>query len=165
MWIIAKTDKSKINFLLKNLNNKLGSNIKTYIPKIKVQSYKNNKLRDKIVNILGDYIFINHDSFKNLDFINYVRNIKGMKLVLSGYKESQLEIINFITKCKNLENNDGLMAHDLYDLDLRKKYCFSSGPLTGKLFNIIDFNKKNLNILIGKFKTKLNRKNFIFKPV
>ena len=86
--------------------------------------------------------FINHDSFKNLDFINYVRNIKGMKLVLSGYKESQLEIINFITKCKNLENNDGLMAHDLYDLDLRKKYCFSSGPLTGKLFNIIDFNKE-----------------------
>ena len=34
------------------------------------------------------------------------------------------------------------MAHDLYDLDLRKKYCFSNGPLTGKLFNIIDFNKK-----------------------
>jgi hypothetical protein len=165
MWIIAKTDNSKINFLLKNLNNKLGSNIKLYIPKIKVQSYKNNKLRDKIVNILGDYIFVNHDSFKNSDFINYVRNIKGLKHVLSGHKESQLEITNFITKCKNLENNDGLMAHDLYDLDLRKKYCFSSGPLTGKLFNIIDFNKKNLNILIGKFKTKLNRKNFIFKPV
>ena len=84
MWIIAKTDNSKINFLLKNLNSKLDSNIKTYIPKIKVQSYKNNKLKDKIVNILGDYIFVNHDSFKNSDFINYVRNVKGLKHVLSG---------------------------------------------------------------------------------
>lgn len=165
MWIIAKTDNNKINYLLQNLSLKLGSNLKTYIPKIKVQSYQKNKLKNKIINVLGDYIFVNHQSFQDINFLNYMKNIKGLKYFLSGHKESQSEIINFINKCRNLENKEGLLAHDLYDLDLRKKYCFSNGPLTGKLFKIIDFNKQNLNILIGKFKTKLNRKSYIFKPV
>ena len=165
MWLIIKVENNNINFFLKNLSLKLNSEIKSYVPKAQIQYYKKNKLTNKIVNILGDYIFINHKSFSDINFLNYIKNIKGLKYFLSGCKNSQTEIKEFINKCKSLEGKKGLLNYDLYNLDLEKNYRFSNGPLVGKLFKIINYNKNKLNVLIGNFKTTLNRKSFFLEPV
>ena len=42
MWSILKFDKKKLSLLQKDLKKKLGEDIKIYIPKFRIQKYKNN---------------------------------------------------------------------------------------------------------------------------
>ena len=63
MWTVIKFEKKQINFLREDLTKKLGSNYKIYIPKIKIQKYKKNKLISKEVSVLGDYMFCFHKQF------------------------------------------------------------------------------------------------------
>ena len=65
MWAIIKFDKKNFKFLKKEFNKKLGKECEIYIPKIQVQKFKNNKLINKDFNLLGDYLFCFHKSFKN----------------------------------------------------------------------------------------------------
>ena len=44
MWTILKFDKNNINFLKKKLKDKLGNNVKFYLPKIKIKKFIKNKI-------------------------------------------------------------------------------------------------------------------------
>ena len=57
MWTIIKFDKKNLSFLKKDLEKKLGSHCKFYLPKIQLKRFKNKKLIKKEFNILGDYFF------------------------------------------------------------------------------------------------------------
>ena len=83
--------------------------------------------------------------------LNYIKNIKGLKQLIYC-KNSQTEIKEFINKCKSLEGK-GLLNYDLYNLDLEKLSIFN-GPLVGKLFKIINYNKNKLNVLIGTLRQR-----------
>ena len=61
MWVILKVDKKKIDILKKEFSKKLDKEIIFYQPKIKIEKYRKNKLENKVVNILGDYIFCYHN--------------------------------------------------------------------------------------------------------
>ena len=47
MWAILKFDRKKLSLLEKDLKQKLGKDIKIYIPKLRIQKYRNNKLINK----------------------------------------------------------------------------------------------------------------------
>ena len=47
MWSIIKVDLKKLSLFNEDLKKKLGSEFKIYIPKIKIQTYKKNKLINK----------------------------------------------------------------------------------------------------------------------
>ena len=87
MWTIIKFDTKKLASLKEDLKLKLGKNYKIYIPKIKIQKYKNNKLISKEVNLLGDYLFCFHNEFKNKKILTYLKFTKGVKYFLEGYVE------------------------------------------------------------------------------
>ena len=70
MWTVIKIDKKKQNFFKNEITKKLGSDIILYSPKINIQNYINNKLIDKKIDLLGDYIFCFHDDFKNPKILN-----------------------------------------------------------------------------------------------
>ncbi len=164
MWAVLKYDKKYLHLLNQDLRKKLGNDFQIYIPKIRIQKYKNNKLINKEFNLLGDYIFCFH---KNLVFKNTLNTLKysrGLKYILEGFSQSQKEINEFIIKCKNHENTDGIMSRDFFDLQLDKKYKFGSGPFTDKFFKIIQIQKENLKILLGNIKTTIKKKEFIFIP-
>ena len=57
MWAILKFDKKNLSTLREDLKKKLGKDFKLYIPKLRIQKYKNNKLISKEFNLLGDYLF------------------------------------------------------------------------------------------------------------
>ena len=91
--------------------------------------------------------------------------LRGLKYFLNGFKEYQNDLEKFINKCKKLENKNGYITRNLFDVNVNTNYKFLSGPFVEKIFNIVSFQNNNLNILIGEIKTKINKKDFLFKPI
>ena len=151
MWTVIKFDKKNLNLFKEDLKKKLGKDFKIYIPKIRLQRFQNNKLVYKDFNLLGDYLFCYHQSFKNKKNINSLKFSRGLKYFLDGFYESQKEI--------------SVLSKSFFDLNINKKYKFTSGPFTNMIFKIIDLQKNKIQVLIGDLKTSINRKDFLFSPL
>ena len=165
MWAILKFEKNNLSLLKDDLNKKLGQNTKIYIPKLRIQKFQNKKLKSKEINLLGDYMFFFHKNLKEKKIINSLRYTRGLKYFLNGFNQSQKEIEKFIEKCKVSENQDGFLSKEFFELELNKKYKFSSGPFSDKIFQIVNLQKKRIKVLIGNMKTTIKRKEFLFTPV
>ena len=165
MWTIVKLESKKINLFKEDLNKKLDSNYKIYKPQLLIQKYVKNKLSNNIVNLLGNYVFCYHKKFEDVNTINYLKNLRGLNCFLGGFVNSQKEITNFIDKCKRLEDRNGFISSNLYEINMNSYYRFSSGPFAEKIFKIINLQRNNINILMGNIKTTINRKEFLFSPV
>ena len=59
-----------------------------------------NKIINKKINLLGDYVFCYHESFSNLNSFNEIKFLKGVTLLLEGYFKEQDEINKFIKNLK-----------------------------------------------------------------
>ena len=46
---------------------------------------------------------------------------------------TQLEISEFISKCKSLEDESGFISENLFDLNKNKEYVFLTGPFYFKI--------------------------------
>lgn len=165
MWTVLKFDKKSINLLTQDLKNKLGKDLKIYLPKLRIQKYHNNKLINKEISLLGDYIFCFHKDFKFKSTINSLRFIRGLKYFLDDFNSSQEDLEKFVRKCKGSECENGFISRDFFDLDLYKKYKFMSGPFSNKIFQIIDLQRNKIKVLMGSLNTTIKRKEFLFAPI
>ena len=165
MWTVIKFDKKNIHIFKEELKRKLGNNFEIYYPKLTIQKYQKQKLKQKNINLLGDYLFCFHSKFQNERNISQLKFIRGVKYFLNGFRQSQIEINNFIINLKRLENEDGYITQNIYQTEIDKIYKFTSGPFTEKIFKIISLNKDKIDVLIGNIKSKINKKKFLFKPV
>lgn len=165
MWAVVKIDRKKLLIVKNELKKKFNSSTKFYIPQILIQYYNKNKLVDREINLLGDYIFCFNENFKFKEKLNLVKFCVGVKSVLDGYLFLQKDIQNFISTCKNFENNKGHVSLNFIKLAKNMKYKFESGPFVNKIFEIIEFQKNKINILVGKFKTNLNKKDYLIRPI
>ena len=165
MWTIIKLDNKKINLLKEDFSKKLGSEHVIYQPKFIISKFNKKKMIKKEFNLLGDYLFCFHKNFENSNTLNNLKFTRGLKYFLSGFKNSQREIQTFIDKCKKAENTEGYLSQDFYELSLNSFCKFSSGPFSNRIFQIIKLNKNRIDILMGKFKTSIKSKEFLFKPI
>ena len=165
MWAVLKFDNKSLGLLREDLSNKLGKDFKIYFPKLRIQRYKNSKLITKEFNLLGDYLFCFHKNLENQKILNSLKFVRGLKYFLEGFTGSQNDIEKFIKKCKDSESNEGYLSRDFFDLDINKKYRFSSGPFASKIFKIINLQKNRIKILMGNIKTTIKNKEFLFIPV
>jgi len=165
MWAIIKFDKKRLHLLLEDFTKKFGKDYKIYIPKLKLQKYKNNKITGKEINLLGDYMFCFHTSFDKSEVISANKNLRGLKYFLLGFKESQKEINSFIKTCKSFENEKGYLLNNFYDLTINRSYQFFSGPFTNKIFRIIEIQKNKINILMGNLRTTVKKESSFFRPI
>ncbi len=165
MWTVIKYKKDKLNLLKKDLIDKLGKEVKLYIPKIKYQKINKNKMYFKEHCILGDYLLIFDEKLKNIENLNIIKYCKGLKSILDGFQSSQKEINDFVDKCKKFEDNDGFLSQGFFEIFLNKSYKFLSGPFTGMMFKIIDIEQKKLKILINLRSTTVTRNKYIFCAV
>lgn len=165
MWSVIKFDKKKYNLLRGDIEKKIGSNCIIYRPKILIQKYKNNKLIDKEIDILNDYLFCFHEKLGNKNIDQQFNFLRGLKYFLSGHIEFQTDIKNFIEKCKNSENKDGYISKNLFEININSHYKFSSGPFVDKIFKILNLRKNKINILLGNLKTTISKKRFLSNPV
>lgn len=165
MWTIIKFEKKSFNFLKSDLENKLGTKCKIYIPKLRYKRFIKNKFVTKKFNLLGDYLFCFNEKFSDTKIIKTINFTRGLKHVLLGYNQSQSEIIKFIEKCKSSEDLDGYISEQFYDLKVNSNYKFFSGPFTNSIFKILQLQKNKIKILMGNFKTTINKKELLFQPI
>ena len=165
MWKVLKFDQKSLGLLKEDLKKKLGKDFKIYIPKLRIQKFKNNKLINKEINLLGDYLFCFHKNFKYESTLNSLRFVRGLKYFLGGLSGSQNDIEKFIKKCKDSEGQEGFLSRNFFDLDLDRNYKFSSGPFADKIFKIINLQRNRIKVLMGNIKTTIKKKEFLFTPV
>lgn len=165
MWTIIKFEKKNFNFLKLDLEKKLGSGCQFYVPKLLFKMIKKNKLIKKEFNLLGDYLFCFNEKFEDSKIINTTKYVRGLKYVLQGFKQSQNEINKFIEQCKASEDKEGYISEEFYDLKINLNYKFFSGPFTNSIFKIIQLQKNKIRILMGNFKTTINKKEYLFQPI
>ena len=165
MWTIIKFEKKNLTFLKSDLKKKLGNNCKFYIPKLLFKRYTKKKLVKKEFNLLGDYLFCFNEKFNDSKIIKTINYARGLKYVLQGFNQSQNEITEFIEKCRVSEDSDGYISEQFYDLKINSNYKFFSGPFTNSIFKILQLQKNKIRILMGNFKTTINKKKFLFLPI
>ena len=96
MWVVIKYKSKEFNLLKKNLIDNLENKPLFYIPQIKNKKKVKNKLLSFEKNILENYLICFHKSFSDINLTSKLRYLRGISYFLSGYKNSQKEIINFI---------------------------------------------------------------------
>ena len=165
MWAVIKFDKKNFHLLKEDFQKKIGKDCVIYRPKILIQKYKNNKLINKEVDILGNYLFCLHKDFNKKSTINQLKFSRGLKYFLDGFVEFQLDVKSFIEKCKNLEDSKGYISQNPFEIYINSNYKFSTGPFAEKIFKVINFQKNKINILTGNLKTTINKNEFLFNPV
>ena len=165
MWTIIKFEKKNLSSLKSELEKKLGSNCKFYIPKLLFKRYIKNKWTKKEFNLLGDYLFCFNEKFNDSKVIKTINYARGLKYVLQGFNQSQNEIKEFIEKCKTSEDPEGYISEQFYDLKINSNYKFFSGPFTNSIFKIIQLQKNKIKILMGNFNTTINKKDYLFQPI
>ncbi len=165
MWTIIKFDRKSLNFLKSDLENKLGTKCKIYIPKLLYKKFTKKKLVKKEFNLLGDYLFCFNEKFRDTKVLKIINYSRGLKSVLQGFIQSQNEINDFIEKCKESEDENGYISEQFYDLKINSNYKFFSGPFSNSIFKILQIQKNKIKILMGNLKTTVNKKEYLFQPV
>ena len=163
-WIVVKYKKNKLNEFKNDLQNKIGDNIRFYFPKVKYMFLKKNKKIFKELNLLDDYMFVNHDKFseiKNLKLIEYCR---GLKIILKSFITNQTKISDFINKCKKHEINGSISNSFMQDIN-KSEFVFLTGPFYKKIFKIISRKNNYLEASINNFKLKIKNDSLIFKNI
>ena len=89
MWTINKLDKKKIKLFENELEKKIGNNFMIYNPKIMIQKYYKNRLLDKHINLLGDYIMCHHPKFKELNKAESIYELILLKYQKVSFDENQ----------------------------------------------------------------------------
>ena len=165
MWAVLKIDKKNLAFLKKDFSNKLGKDVKFYIPKLQLKKFLKKKIFIKEISLLGDYLLCFHKDFSKRSVLDSLKYCKGLKYFLTDFLNSQNEIEKFITKCKENENENGFIKSTFFEFKKSKKYEFISGPFTNMIFNILQENKLTIEAIIGNYKATVSKEENLFRSV
>lgn len=165
MWAVLQIDIKKIHLFKKELDKKINSESEIYAPQLLIKTYGNNKLVEKKIPVLGNYIFCRNKKFDNIKIFNEINFLKGFKSIIFGHIETQKQIIDFINHCKKCENKNGFLDHNFLNFDSKKTYKFKSGVFANNIFKIFAIQKNRLEILMGKLKVNINKKKILALPV
>ena len=156
MWIILKIKNKEFSILKESFLKILGKDVKFYAPKIKIQKFKKNKVKNYETQILGDYLFCYHEKLKNLSFLQSLKNTRGLKYFLENSIYNQNQIKSFIDKCKESEK-EGFISQTFFNKIINQKAIFISGPFINMIFKIVSEHKNKLKIIIGDLKTTIDK--------
>ena len=104
------------------------------------------------------YIICKHPQFKDYTLLSKLKNIKGFKYFLNGHKQNQKEIIEFVTKCKTHEDENGYLQQDFFEPSIHTQARFISGLFTNMIFSIVSKRDNKLVIRLENILTTINNK-------
>ncbi len=166
MWIIAKYKLNELNILKRKLKEILGDDPKYFIPKIRYTKIVKKKFISFQKSILEGYIICFHKKFESRNIYNTLRYTKGISYILDGYKNNQKDILEFVNKCKNFEDDQGFITQGFFGNKNFNRAKFISGPFTNLFFDILSDQSDKIEILMGKYKTKiLKNSELLYRPV
>ena len=156
MWVVLKIKNKEFSILKESFLKVLGKDVKFYLPKIKIQKFKKNKVKNYETQILGDYLFCYHEKLKNLSFLQSLKNTRGLKYFLENSIYNQNQIKSFIDKCKENEK-EGFISQTFFSKIINQKAIFISGPFINMIFKIVSEHKNKLKIIIGGMKITIDK--------
>jgi len=166
MWTVAKIKGKNLSIFKKDLQAKLGKDLKFYCPKVEYYKYYGNKFKKFEKFVLENYVFCYHEKFQKTHFVNEFKFLKGLEYFLDGHILNQKNITTFINYCKNYENENGYLKQSFFETIIKKKARFISGPFTNMIFEILEKQKNKLKILVGNIVTTVpNNSNCLYRPV
>ena len=165
MWVIIKFKSNQFNILKQEFKKKLNIEPKFFFPKLKIQKIKKNKLVTYESPLLGNYIFCFHPEFNNKNIIESIFYLKGLKLFFNGFKNYQKDILNFINRCKNHEDENGFIKQTFFNLIAFKKIKFLSGPFTNIIFKIMRRQTNSMKVSDGKVSISFPTDRYLFEAV
>ena len=71
MWAVAKIKINEVSSFKSQIISKIGKDTSFYIPKVKVQTFKKNKLKNKEKFVLENYIFCFNKKFEDKKTFTY----------------------------------------------------------------------------------------------
>jgi len=157
MWIVAKYKPKEFAVLKEAFIKILGEKPEFYIPKIKYENYKNNKLKIYEKNILNNYIICKHEKFSDSALVNLLKNSRGLVYFLKNSETNQSELESFVKLCKSHEDQDGFLKQTFFKISSKSKAKFVSGPFTRMSFNIIEENACKLKILLNNINVTISK--------
>ena len=165
MWTVLKIDKKSLALLKNNFIKELGHDVIFYIPKIKLNKFLNKKKYIKEISLLGDYLLCFHKSFSNKSVLNTLKYSKGLKYFLPDFLNSQIEIKQFISRCKANEDECGFLKSTFFDFKVGGKYQFMSGPFAGLIFNTFHENKLSIKAFMENYTVIVSKEKNLFRPI
>ena len=165
MWAVIKFDKKNLANLKREFFDRLGADVKFYLPKLKLTKFLNKKIYTKETFLLGDYLLCFHKDFSKKVILSSLKYSKGLKYFLNDFLNSQTEIEKFIKKCKINEDRDGFLKASFFNFKNKNKYEFMSGPFTNLIFMVLKENNVSIDALIGEYKITVSKDNNLFRPV
>ena len=102
-----------------------------FFPKLKLQKIKKNRLISYVSPLLGDYIFCYDKKLEKQETLAQLKFVKGLKYILTGFSNSQDEIIQFINQCKKYEDSNGYITQNFFQpqKNLKYKFAFTAGEI------------------------------------
>jgi len=89
-----------------------------------------------------------------------------LEYFLTGCRQNQKEIKDFVNRCKENENSEGFLTQDFFQILKSKEAKFFTGPFTNMIFKIIENQKNRLKILLGNVETTINKNSgYLFRSV
>tara|TARA_B100001123_G_scaffold399046_1_gene483675 strand:- start:95 stop:598 length:504 start_codon:yes stop_codon:yes gene_type:complete len=167
MWIVVKYKSKEYKTLKESFFHILGEMPEFYSPKIKFEKYINNKLKKFEKNLLDNYLMCRHYKFKERKIINLLKNSRGLTHFLNGYEFNQKEINSFVKFCKSKEDSDGFLTQSFFNIPIRKKAKFISGPFTQFVFDIIENKGKKLKVVLNNINMTIrnNSNNYLYSGI
>ena len=165
MWAVLKINKKNLESLKKDLCDKLGEDVKFYIPKLKLKKFFKKKTFTKESFLLDDYMLCFHKDFSKNSVLISLKYCRGLKYFLNDFWKSQEEIEKFVKKCKQNEDSSGYIKASFFDYKNYKNYEFISGPFTNMVFKLIYENKLSIKALMGKYSATISKENNLFRPL
>ena len=158
MWYVIKYNNNQKNILLNSLKEKIKTDLKIYIPKIKILKHVGKKLKKIEKNILENYLICNSKEFEDSKFISSLKYLKGLGYFLLDSKYNQKEIDNFVKKCKSFEDEKGYISPTFFNDKQFKNGKFISGILLNRAFKFISLNGSKMRVLIDGINLTINNK-------
>lgn len=165
MWAVIKINTKSFEILKKEFIEKIGSDVKFYIPKLKIKKFTKSKISIKQKLLLGDYLLCFHKSFSSRTVLDSLKYCRGLKYFLTDLICHQSEIEKFIQKCKENEDMEGFIKPTFFELQNKNKYEFISGPFINMIFKIVQENKFSIKALMGKYTLNISKEENLFRPV
>lgn len=165
MWAVIKFDRKNLENLKKEFFNKLGKDVKFYLPKLKLNKFLNKKNYTREIFLLDDYLLCFHKDFSKNSILSTLRYSRGLKYFLNDFMSSQTDIEKFVNKCKINEDSKGFLKATFFNFKNKNKYEFISGPFTNLIFMVLKENNLSVDALIGKYKITVSKENNLFRPV
>jgi len=156
MWVILKVKNKEFSVLRESFLKTLGKDVEFYLPKIKIQKFQKNKVKNYETQILGDYIFCYHEKLRSLSFLQSLKGTKGLKYFLENSIYNQNQIKSFINNCRENEK-EGFISQTFFSKIINQKAIFISGPFTNMIFKIVSEHKNKLKIIVGDLKTTISK--------